>query len=199
LSTVGTLPEQTDGLKAVPVPLPDVRLSDLERERAVAVFNEAVAAGRLTWPEHAERVELVWSLRTREELAPYLAELGVVGSGVIGPHREPQRVVARASKIIRRAERGRRVEARSMFGAVYVDLTDAAPGEELLVEATSFCGKVVLTVGTDATVVDEGEAVLGKRKILASAPSSGDGPLIRITGRSTLGHLKVFGAGQRRW
>jgi hypothetical protein len=180
-------------------PSPELRLSDVERERAVAVFNDAVADGRLTWPEHAERVELVWTLRTRDQLAPYLADLGVVGASVIGAGREPQRVVARASKIIRKAERGRRVEARSLFGAVYVDLTDAAPGEELLVDATSFCGKVVLTVGRDATVVDEGEAVLGKRKVLASAPDSAGGPLIRITGRSTLGHLKVYGPGQRWW
>jgi len=178
-------------------PSPDLRLSDIERERAVAVFNDAVADGRLTWPEHAERVELVWTLRTRDQLAPYLADLGVVGTGVISV--EPQRVVAKASKIIRKAERGRRVEAKSWFGAVYVDLTDAAPGEELQVEATSFCGKVVLTVGRDATVVDEGEAVLGKRKILASGSGAADGPLIRITGRSTLGHLKVYGPDRRWW
>src|SRR5882757_2345490 len=181
-------------------PSPDLRLSDVERERAVAVLNDAVADGRLTWPEHAERVELVWTLRTRDQLAPYLADLGVVGAALsLGAGREPQRVVARASKIIRKAERGRRVEARSLFGAVYVDLTDAAPGEELQVDATSFCGKVVLTVGRDATVVDEGEAVLGKRKILASGSGAADGPLIRITGRSTLGHLKVYGTGQRWW
>lgn len=176
----------------------EVRLSDVERERAVAVFNDAVADGRLTWAEHAERVELVWSLRTREQLAPYLADLGVTASGAIARH-APQVVSARLSKIIRKAERGRPVVARSWFGAVYVDLTDAAPGEELLVDATSFGGKVVLTVGEDATVVDEGEAVLGKRKVLASAPESGDGPLIRITGRSTLGHLKVYGKGHRWW
>jgi uncharacterized protein DUF1707 len=195
---LGTLPERSDAV--VPIraaPSPDLRLSDVERERAVAVFNDAVADGRLTWPEHAERVELVWTLRTRDQLAPYLADLGVVGTGVISV--EPQRVVAKASKIIRKAERGRRVEAKSWFGAVYVDLTDAAPGEELQVEATSFCGKVVLTVGKDATVVDEGEAVLGKRKVLAPGSGSVDGPLIRITGRSTLGHLKVYGSGQRWW
>jgi hypothetical protein len=195
---LGTLPERSDEVVPIRVaPSPDLRLSDVERERAVAVFNDAVADGRLTWPEHAERVELVWTLRTRDQLAPYLADLGVVGTGVISV--EPQRVVAKASKIIRKAERGRRVEARSWFGAVYVDLTDAAPGEELQVEATSFCGKVVLTVGKDATVIDEGEAVLGKRKVLAPGSDSVDGPLIRITGRSTLGHLKVYGSGQRRW
>jgi hypothetical protein len=170
------------------------RLSDADREAAVRLLNEAVADGRLTWPEHAERVELAWSARTSEQLAVPLAELERYPAG---RRDDPQRVVAMASKIIRKPERGRRIEARSLFGAVYLDLTDAAAGEELHVEASSFCGKVVLTVADDATVVDEGDAVLGKRKILTGAPADATGPLIRITGRSTLGHLKVYGSGGR--
>lgn len=156
------------------------------------MLNEAVADGRLTWQEYAERVELAWLARTRDELAPQLADLGP--DAVARRRGDPQKVHAMASKIIRRPEPGRRIEARSLFGAVYLDLTEAADGEELLVDASSFCGKVVLTVAENATVIDEGDAVLGKRKILAPAPLSGDGPRIRITGRSTLGHLKVFGA-----
>jgi hypothetical protein len=182
---VGTLPERSAQLAT--------RLSDQDREQAVAVLNQAVADGRINWQEHAERVELAWSARTGDQLSPIVADLGTVAR-----HGAPQRVVATASKIIRKPEPGRRIEARSRFGAVYLDLTDAAPGEELLVTASSFCGKIVLTVGADARVVDEGDAVLGKRKILAAAPVSDTGPVIRITGRSTLGHLKVFGAG-RHW
>ena len=187
---VGTLPERAAEVTT--------RLSDQDREHAVALLNEAVADGRLTWQEHAERVEQAWQARTSDQLAPALADLG---STVARRARQgdPQRVVAKASKIIRKPEPGRRIEARSLFGAVYLDLTDAVDGQELLVEASSFCGKVVLTVGANATVVDEGEAVFGKRKILASAPVDGDGPLIRISGRSTLGHLKVYGEGHRWW
>lgn len=182
---VGTLPERSTDV---------VRLSDHDREAAVGLLNEAVADGRLTWQEHAERVELVWSARTHQDLTPHVGDLGRTVRRVA-----PHRVVAMASKIIRKPEPGRRIEAKSLFGAVYLDLTDAVAGEELSVEASSFCGKVVLTVSADAVVVDEGDAVLGKRKILMSAPSAEGGPLIRITGRSTLGHLKVFGRGQRWW
>jgi hypothetical protein len=187
---VSTLPEPV-GEVAV------LRISDADREQAVVTLNDAVADGRLTWDEHAERVELALKARTRADLAPYLADLGkpAVRGGSVGT---PQRVVARGSKIIRSPEPGRRVEARSLFGAVYLKLTDAEPGSEVLVEASSFCGKVVLIVGADATVIDEGDAVLGKRKILTSAPS-GEGPLIRITGRSTLGHLKVVQEGSGWW
>ena len=85
-----------------------------------------------------------------------------------------------------------------MFGAVYLKLSELEPGTETEVDASSFCGKVVLIVGEDATVIDDGEAVLGKRKILTEAPS-GNGPVIRITGRSTLGHLKVVQEGSGWW
>jgi uncharacterized protein DUF1707 len=183
---VGTLPERSTDVTTV-----SARLSDAEREQAVALLNEAVADGRLTWQEHAERVELAWSARTRDQLAPSVGDLGAVGRPVA-----PQRVVATASKIIRRPEPGRRIEARALFGAVYLDLTRAADGEELHVDASSFGGKVVLTVGPNATVVDEGTAVLAKRKILVPPPDTVGGPLIRITGRSALGHLKVLG---RHW
>ncbi|HEV3360797.1 MAG TPA: DUF1707 domain-containing protein [Pseudonocardiaceae bacterium] len=187
-------------MSTLPEPVGEVavlRISDADREQAVVTLNDAVADGRLTWDEHAERVELALKARTRADLAPYLADLGkpAVRGGSGGT---PQRVVARGSKIIRSPEPGRRVEARALFGAVYLKLTDAEPGSEVLVEATSFCGKVVLIVGADATVIDEGDAVLGKRKILTSAPS-GEGPLIRITGRSTLGHLKVVQEGSGWW
>ena len=186
-------------MSSLPEPVRDaavLRISDADREQAVVALNDAVADGRLTWEEHAERVELALRARTRAELAPHLADLGkpvvATSSGL------PQKVVARGSKIIRSPEPGRRVQARALFGAVYLKLTDAQPGTEVVVEASSFCGKVVLIVGEDATVIDEGDVVLGKRKILTSAPS-GNGPLIRITGRSTLGHLKVVQEGSGWW
>lgn len=185
---MGTLPERSTEVV--------VRLSDADREQAVKLLNEAVADGRLTWQEHAERVELAWAARTSDQLVAPLAELDRT---LPVRHDEPVRVRAMASKIIRKPERGRRIEVRSFFGAVYLDLTDAVDGEEVQVEASSFCGKVVLTVGTNATVVDEGDAVLGKRKILAAAPDSPIGPVIRLSGRNTMGHLKVYGQSDRWW
>ncbi|HEY4458486.1 MAG TPA: DUF1707 domain-containing protein [Pseudonocardiaceae bacterium] len=177
--------------------LPELRISDADREQAVVVLNEAVADGRLTWEEHAERVDLALKARTRAELAPHLADLGktAVAKRNVG---EPQLVIARGSKIIRSPEPGRRVVARAVFGAVYLKLTELEPGTETEVDASSFCGKVVLIVGEDTTVVDDGQAVLGKRKIETSAPT-GNGPIIRITGRSTLGHLKVVQEGSDWW
>ena len=178
--------------------LPELRISDADREQAVVVLNEAVADGRLTWAEHAERVDLALKARTRTQLAPYLADLGKPALATRSAVGEPQRVIARGSKIIRSPEPGRRVQAHALFGAVYLKLSELEPGTEVEVEASSFCGKVVLLVGEDTTVIDDGDALLGKRKILTEAPS-GNGPVIRITGRSTLGHLKVVQDGSQWW
>ncbi|HWE89223.1 MAG TPA: DUF1707 domain-containing protein [Pseudonocardiaceae bacterium] len=177
-----------------------LRLSDGEREHAVGLLNQAVADGRLTWVEHAERVESVWSARTRGELTPVLADLGATSAARSAPLASltgAQEVSATLSKIIRQPDLTRPIVARSLFGAVYLDLRDAEPGAELRVDVQSFGGKVVLWVGDDATVIDEGEVVLGKRKVLASAPA-GSGAMIRITGRSVLGHLKVL-SGPHHW
>lgn len=182
---VGTLPERVTEM---------TRLSDADREQAVALLNNAVADGRLTWTEHAERVERVWTARTGDQLTPQVADLGPMRRGGV-----PQRVVARLGKIVRRPEPGRRIEAYAWFGAVYLDLSELPDGDEVHVDASSFCGKVVLTVAPNATVLDDGDTVLGKRKILVAGSRAESGPLIRVTGRSTLGHLKVFSAGARWW
>jgi uncharacterized protein DUF1707 len=52
-----------------------IRLSDAEREEAAADLGEHFAQGRLTADEHAERLEQVWSAKTRGEVAPIFRDL----------------------------------------------------------------------------------------------------------------------------
>jgi hypothetical protein len=52
-----------------------IRLSDAEREAAAADLGEHFVQGRLTADEHAERLEQVWSARTRGEIAPIFRDL----------------------------------------------------------------------------------------------------------------------------
>lgn len=162
---------------AYPVP----RISDREREAAVARLNAAVADGRLTWPEHNDRLTRAYAARTSAELAPVLADLGA-------PEVPAQRVVAVGSKIQRALQPGR-VEVKAVFGAVILDLSGLSGDTEVEVVANAFCGKVIITVPGNATVLDEGNAVLGKRALPGAAP--GAGPRVRITGRATLSKLAV--------
>lgn len=52
-----------------------LRLSDAEREEAVARLGEHYAAGRLDKDEYDERSDVVWSAKTRGELRPVFADL----------------------------------------------------------------------------------------------------------------------------
>ncbi|TDP91970.1 DUF1707 SHOCT-like domain-containing protein [Labedaea rhizosphaerae] len=170
-----------------------IRISDEDRAAAARALDVAVADGRLSWTEHAERSETVWAARTRGDLVPVLADLGPeLAAGPIGrPTGTPQRIEVTLSKVIRTPDTTRPIEAFAKFGAVFLDLTALRPGERVELSASSFCGKVVLHVGHDTQVIDDGDVWLGKRKVLGTPPGPG-GPVVHVTGRSSLGHFKVF-------
>ncbi|GAB7003660.1 hypothetical protein JCM18899A_11310 [Nocardioides sp. AN3] len=46
----------------------DTRVGDAERERAAAVLGDHYAAGRLDHSEYAERLDAIWTARTRADL-----------------------------------------------------------------------------------------------------------------------------------
>ena len=54
---------------------PEMRLSDLDRDRAVARLSEHYAAGRLDKDEFDERSDAVWTARTAADLEPIFADL----------------------------------------------------------------------------------------------------------------------------
>jgi uncharacterized protein DUF1707 len=56
-----------------------LRVSDTEREQAAAALGDHYVAGRLSAEEHAERVDAVWSARTRGDLADLFRDLPVPG------------------------------------------------------------------------------------------------------------------------
>jgi hypothetical protein len=59
-------------------PRPDLRLSDADREDAIARLSEHYAAGRIDKDEFDERSDAVWTARTGADLAPVFADLGPV-------------------------------------------------------------------------------------------------------------------------
>jgi hypothetical protein len=52
-----------------------LRIGDAERESAAADLGEHFAQGRLTVDEHADRLEQIWSARTRAHLVPVFRDL----------------------------------------------------------------------------------------------------------------------------
>src|SRR3954451_19507158 len=54
---------------------PELRLSDADREDAIARLSEHYAAGRLDKDEFDERSDAIWTARTGADLAPIFADL----------------------------------------------------------------------------------------------------------------------------
>lgn len=160
-----------------------------------AVLGEALATGRLTSVEHADRLETTYASVTIGELLPLtrdLPDLSRPSTVAFSPER--QEVTAAFSKIIRsgRWVAGRHTELRSVFGALIVDLSDAVlPGREITLEANSFCGKLIVQVPKNARVIDEGSALFSKRHVSGGEEGDGTGPLIRVIGKARFGKIIV--------
>ena len=183
---------------AGPVPAGQVRASDAERDEVAAVLSEALAQGRLTSTELAERIDAAYAAKTRAELVPLTADLpDDLRTAQVGPVSalEHQELSATFSKVIRsgRWVAGRHTAANARFGALIVNLAEAVlPGREITLDINAFCGKAIITVPENARVIDEGGALFGKRSVTGSTPEGQeDGPLIRITGKSTFGKIVV--------
>jgi hypothetical protein len=184
---------------------PSLRASDADRDRVAAVLGQALAEGRLTTAEHAERLDAAYTARTVAELAPLTADLpDQAPAGGVALPVERQKVDARFSKVIRdgRWVAGRHTVLQAMFGALVVDLSEAVlPGREITLELRAFCGKLILRLPPDAQVIDDGGAIFSKRRVSTGAPEggAGTGPVIRIVGNARFAKVVATrdGAGWR--
>ncbi|HET9169086.1 MAG TPA: DUF1707 domain-containing protein [Actinospica sp.] len=185
------------------------RAADTDRDEVAVILGEALATGRLTSEEHAERLEAVYAARTYGDLVPITRDLPRERTGgvVLPESTVRQEVSATLSKVHRggRWVPGRHTELRSNFGALIVDMSEAVlPGREITVTANSLCGKLILRVPANARIVDEGGAVCGKWAVHGRSLAKGsdgpvadaeEGPLIRITGRARFGKVTIVRAG----
>ncbi|MEV5414021.1 DUF1707 domain-containing protein [Thermopolyspora sp. NPDC052614] len=181
------------------------RASDADRDRVAAVLGEALAAGRLTSVEHADRLEAAYAAVTLGDLLPLTRDLpDDLPTPAARPGQETQEVAAVFSKIIRRGRwvPGRHTRLRSLFGALIVDLTEAVlPGREITLELDATFGKLIVLIPANAHVVDEGGALFSKRQVSGGdLPAGGDasGPLIRVTGNAKFGKIVLARKGEIR-
>lgn len=182
------------------------RAADRDRDEVAVILGEALATGRLTSEEHAERLEAVYAARTYGELEPLTKDLPRERTpGVVLPESTVRQEVSATLSKVHRGGRwvpGRHTRLRSHFGALIVDMSEAVlPGREITIDVDVLCGKLVMRVPANARLVDEGGAVLGKwavhgRRRTKDAPVDlEEGPLIRITGRARLGKATIVRAG----
>ncbi len=171
----------------------DLRASDADRDRVLALLAEAMSDGRITAEEHAERVQRAFSARTLGELAALTADLAVASAqpvrldggrviaGVFGPARRDGRWVVPENLTV-----------TAMFGEVEVDFTQAIlQVSRVQVYATVFGGRLRLIVPDGVSVVVSGHMVLGRRRGGTPPPASPNMPVIEVKALVLGGELTV--------
>ena len=171
----------------------DLRASDADRDRVLALLGEAMSDGRLTAEEHSERVQRAFSARTLGDLAELTADLAVpsaqpvrldggrVIAGIFGPTRRDGRWVVPENLTV-----------TAMFGEVEVDFTQAIlQTSRVQLYATVFGGRLRLIVPDGVSVIVSGHMVLG-RKRGRTPPAGGPGtPVIEVWALVLGGELDV--------
>jgi len=177
-----------------PRPSPrDLRASDADRDRVLAMLGEAMSDGRLTQEEHAERVQRAFSARTLGELAALTADLAVPSAqpvrldggrtitGIFGPARRDGRWVVPENLTV-----------TAMFGEVEVDFRQAIlQASRVQVYATVFGGRLRLIVPDGVSVIVSGHMVLGRKRGSTPQPAGPGAPVIEVKALVLGGELTV--------
>ena len=162
----------------------DLRASDADRDRVLALLAEAMSDGRLTPDEHAERVQRACTARTLGELADLTADLVVASAqpvrvddgrmitGVFGPAKRDGRWVVPENLTV-----------TAMFGEVEVDVTEAIlQARHVRLHANVIGGRLRLVVPDGVSVVVTAPMVLARRRGGTPLPADSETPVIEVTG-----------------
>ncbi|WP_406464354.1 DUF1707 domain-containing protein [Streptomyces sp. NBC_00111] len=181
-----------------------IRASDADRDRIADILREAVAEGRLTAEEHAERVDLVYRAKTVGELEPLVQDLPAPGgstrqagspyadtTGASGP---AENLVAVFSGSTRRGRWrvGGRANAFALFGSVEIDLTEALFGQRLtVINATSIFGSVEIKVPENISLRGSGTGVFGNFEVDTLESADPEAPVVVVNGYSVFGSVEA--------
>ena len=171
----------------------DLRASDADRDRVLALLAEAMSDGRLTPDEHAERVQRACTARTLGQLADLTTDLvvasaqpvrldgGRVISGIFGPAKRDGRWVVPEVLTV-----------TAMFGEVEVDVTQAIlQARHVQLHATVIGGRLRLIVPDGVSVVMNAPLVLGRRRGGTPLPAGAETPVIEVKGLVLGGEIIV--------
>ena len=175
----------------------DLRASDVDRERIVAVLAEAASDGRLTLDEHSERVQRAYQARTLGELAGLTRDLVPAGSQPL--QLDDSRMVSAFFSTSRREGRWvvpDRLSVTAVGGHVILDLREA------LLQSLHTIIHVTLVGGQLQMLVPEGVSVVVTRSRYSArvgpdltprpGPAARPGePLIEIRTFSVAGQVRV--------
>ena len=172
-------------------PVPSPRISDIDRETAVARLQQAVTEGSLDLAELEERLDAVYSAKTRVDLDALTADLPVVQVP-----ETPRLDLRTKSGSLRRKGYWRvpsHISAKCASGSIKLDFTEAeCHHREVAVQVSAKSGSVVLVVPHGWAVnLDQASAASGGVvNRIRERPTPGS-PMLRVSGTVTSGVIKA--------
>ncbi|WP_083951930.1 DUF1707 SHOCT-like domain-containing protein [Actinomadura rubrobrunea] len=168
----------------------DLRASDADRERVAAVLREALADGRLTVEEHAERTERAYAARTLGELTGLTADLVPRESQPILVDDRPVTVMFGRVRREGRWVVPVRLPLLALFGTVELDLREAVlQRRHVVLDALVLGGRIRLLVPDGVRVDVTGRTVLSTRDVRTRP--YGEGPTVEIGGTMIFGSVRA--------
>ncbi|MCX4883331.1 DUF1707 domain-containing protein [Streptomyces sp. NBC_00847] len=187
----------------------DLRASDADRDRIADLLRDALAEGRLTADEHAERVEGVLAAKTVGELEVFIRDLPAAhrhraapafaaapNRPTVGaiPADPDDNVVAVFSSAARKGRwrAGRRIHAYAVFGTVEIDLSEALfEYQQVVIKAISVFGNVEVRVPENVSLRGTGGGVLGNFEVDTLDSTDPDAPVVYVDGWAVLGNVEA--------
>jgi class 3 adenylate cyclase len=183
--------------------LPDVRVSDAERNVVIDVLREHTGSGLLTLDEFSDRVELVFQAKTRGELEVVTRDLPVTTpyqrATVAAPSTTRRKITRWAVAIMSgHTPRGRfrladRTNAIAIMGGCELDLRNAEiEGPEVEINCLAIMGGVDIIVPEGLAVDFSGIPLLGGTDCkIADVPIIPGSPRIIVRGVAIMGGVTV--------
>ncbi|OLT24036.1 hypothetical protein BJF79_45630 [Actinomadura sp. CNU-125] len=180
-----------------------LRASDTDRDEVADRLREALAEGRITAEEHAERIDAVYRAKTYADLEPLLSDLpsGAAPRPRVNLRKDVPPPTAQSASVVAVLSGATRtgrwlVEARtnvvSLLGGVELDFRQAVlSASEVTVNVTALMGGVAITVPPGVRVVDSSMAILGGTTLPEDDVIDPDAPVIRLTGVVLLSGVTV--------
>ncbi|TDD82541.1 DUF1707 SHOCT-like domain-containing protein [Actinomadura rubrisoli] len=164
-----------------PTRVRDLRASDADRERVVALLSEALVDGRLTVEEHSERADRAYAARTLGELTGLTGDLGPEGAQPILVDDRPVWVLCGRTRRGGRWVVPVKLPLLALFGTVELDLREAIlQRSHIVIDSLVLGGRVRLLVPEGVRVDITGRTILSTRGVRTRpAPK---GPTIEIGG-----------------
>jgi hypothetical protein len=168
----------------------DLRASDADRERVVAVLGEALADGRITMEEHSERTSRAYAARTLGELTGLTGDLSPEEAQPILVDDRPVSVFFGRTRREGRWVVPVKLPILALFGTVELDLREAVlQRRHIVVDTLVLGGRIRLLVPEGVSVNVTGRTILSTRDLRARPMQ--DGPTVEVGGTMIFGSVRA--------